>query len=207
MVLLGYKMRTQITKSLQTRCKTIRRALTAYNAAAASLNPPRPPLDWSRVSNFSFLDEFTLLQDCRNDIRGKPWTKPAVREAMKARHRIARAREEITRLNVEVRRLRTAIRDETLLFDHVLTKLKRDDDPLLGAVEEFTSRRKKVNSHLLSRVYQIHALPGFSGVKMPGRRVGGVVLPHVDVPNVGDGETPSHTLKNTNTNHLTLRGR
>ncbi|KAI0686720.1 hypothetical protein BC835DRAFT_1408502 [Cytidiella melzeri] len=58
-----------------------------YNAAAAMLDPPRPALDWSWVSTFNFLEEFTLLQDTHNNIRDKEWSKPAIREAMKLRHR------------------------------------------------------------------------------------------------------------------------
>ncbi|KAI0684178.1 hypothetical protein BC835DRAFT_1409208 [Cytidiella melzeri] len=159
----GYKMRTHIAKSLQTRCKTIQRAVKAYNAAAAMLNPPRPALDWSRVASFSFLEEFTLLQDTRNDIRDKEWSKPAIREAMKLRHRLARAQEELDRLNVEVRRLHTAIRDETLLFDSVLTRLERHNNALFGATSEFITRRKRINNYLLIRIQQVYTLDGFTG--------------------------------------------
>jgi hypothetical protein len=139
-------MRTHIAKSLQTRCKTIRTALKDYNAAAASLETPRPALDWSHVSNFNFLEEFTLLQDTRNDIRAKPWCKPAIREAMKLRHRLTRAREEIDRLNVEIRRLHTAIRGS------------------------------RSNDRLLTRVHQIYALNGYTGHKSAGKRLGGANL-------------------------------
>ncbi|KAI0681690.1 hypothetical protein BC835DRAFT_1051220 [Cytidiella melzeri] len=54
-------MRMHIAKSLQTRCKAIQHAGKTYNAAAASLSPPRPPLDWSRVASFNFLKEFTRV--------------------------------------------------------------------------------------------------------------------------------------------------
>jgi hypothetical protein len=43
-IYIGYKMRTHITKSLQTRSKTIQQALASYNAATAALSPPRLPL-------------------------------------------------------------------------------------------------------------------------------------------------------------------
>ncbi|KAI0346613.1 hypothetical protein BDW22DRAFT_1462444 [Trametopsis cervina] len=166
----GYKMRTHIAKSLQTRSKTIQRAVKAYNAAAATLDPPRPVLDWAQVTSFNFLEEFTLLQDTRNDIRDREWSKPAVREAMKLRHRLMRAQEEVDRLNVEVRRLHTAIRDETALFSRVLRRLKADGDLLLGPTSEFITRRKRCNVHLLARIQQVHGLKGFTGLTTPGTR-------------------------------------
>ena len=76
-------MRTHIAKSFQKRCKAIQNAVKAYNAAAVALDPPRPTLDWTRVSHYGFLNEFNLLRDTRQDIRDKPWTDLAVRETMK----------------------------------------------------------------------------------------------------------------------------
>lgn len=168
---VGYKLRTHLSKSLQTRCKTIRKAVCEYNAAAASLNPPRPPLDWARVSNYGFLEEFDLLQDTNNDIRSRPWTKPAAREVLKLRRRIARAHEEITRCNVEVRRLHTAIRDEHSHFSKVLADQQAAADPRVGAITDFCIRRHRINLQLLLRVRQIYSLDGFSGVKQPGTRL------------------------------------
>lgn len=165
-------MRTHIAKSLQTRCKTIRRAVTAYNTAAASLSPPLPALDWTRVSQYGFLEEFNLLQGTHNDVREKLWASPVIRETIKLRRRLARAKEEIERLNVEVRRLHTSIRDEYRLFKTVLFSLKTAGSPLYGPVHDFTAYRRRINAILLERIWQIYVLPGFSGVKGPGRRAG-----------------------------------
>lgn len=95
-------MRTHIAKSLQTCCKTIKKAVNAYNVAAAALTPPRPALDWSRVSHYGFLEEFHLLQDTRNDIRNRPWALPHIRSLIKLRHRVIRASEEVERCSIEV---------------------------------------------------------------------------------------------------------
>lgn len=165
-------MRTHIAKSLQTRCKTIRRAVTTYNNAAAALSPPLPALDWTRVSQYGFLEEFSLLQGTRNDVREKPWASPVVRETIKLRRRLARAKEEIERLNVEVRRLHTAIRDESRLFKTTLLSLKDSNSWLYGPVLEFTTYRRRINAALLERIRQIYDLPGFTGIKTPGTRVG-----------------------------------
>jgi len=88
-------MQMHIAKSLQTRCATIRKVVKVYNQAAASLNPPRPSLDWTTVSHYSFLDEFNLLQDTQQDIHNRRWAKPAVRATMKQDLRVKRAFEEI----------------------------------------------------------------------------------------------------------------
>ncbi|EMD33855.1 hypothetical protein CERSUDRAFT_55723, partial [Gelatoporia subvermispora B] len=168
----GYRMRTHIAKSLQTRCQAIRNAVNTYNRAALALDPPRPTLDWDKVSHFSFLEEFNLLRDTRNDIRDKPWTRPAVREIMKKNRRIARAREELQRCNVEVRRLHTSIEDENKHFRTTLAALREENSPLYGAVADYAARRMHVNGHLLARIHLIYRLDGFTGNTMKGRRKG-----------------------------------
>ncbi|KAI0701463.1 hypothetical protein BC835DRAFT_1404505 [Cytidiella melzeri] len=178
----GYKMRTHITKSLQTRCKAIQQAITAYNAAAAALDPPRPPLNWSEIGDHHFLEQFALLQDTCQDVRGKQWTEPAVRACLKMHLWIRRAREEIDRLNIEVRRVHTAIRDERILFHQVRDRLVAAGDPMLGVVIEFTERRQRINSELLSRVHQVYSLVGYTSVKGVGNRLGS--LPLDDNPDV-----------------------
>ncbi|KAI0072741.1 hypothetical protein K474DRAFT_1604536 [Panus rudis PR-1116 ss-1] len=175
----GYKLRTHLAKSLQARCKAIRNAVAQYNAAAAKLSPPRPPLDWSQVSHYGFLDEFVLLQDTRNDIRDRPWANTFVREAIKLRRRIARAEEEVVRCNVETRRLHTAIFDEAALFKAVLEELDGQSSPLHGPVKDFVMQRMRINERLLSKISQIYALSGFSGCKGPGVRLGNRPLPRV----------------------------
>ncbi|KAG1885372.1 hypothetical protein F4604DRAFT_1878101 [Suillus subluteus] len=115
----AYKMRTHISKSLQTRCHAIQTAIKKYNDAASQLHPPRPPLEWSKVSHYSFLEEFNLLRETRQDIRDKMWARPAIRETMRQWLHIQRAKEEIERCNVEVRRLHTFIVDEDRHFTHI----------------------------------------------------------------------------------------
>ena len=163
-------MRTHLAKSLQVRCKTIRRALDQYNTTAAAMNPPRPQLDWDKISHYSFLEEFTLLQDTRNDIREREWAKPVIRESIKAYRRLNRAKEELTRLNCEVVRLHTAIRDESILFKNALASLTADD-PVRGALAEFATLRTRTNEHLLQRIQQIYKLPAYSGQRGPGQAV------------------------------------
>ncbi|GBE87425.1 hypothetical protein SCP_1101010 [Sparassis crispa] len=171
----AYRVCTHISKSLQTRCRAIRNAVTSYNIAAAALNPPRPTLDWDKVSHYSFLEEFNLLHDTHHDIREKQWTQPAMQETMRLHCRIQRAHEKIQRCNIEVRHIYTHIRDEDMLFSTILDDLCHQQDPLHGAVLEYCSRRRVVNTHILAFLQRIYALPGFTGNPFPGERLG---VPH-----------------------------
>lgn len=178
----GYNMRTSLAKSLQVRCKTIRRAVTAYNSAALAMEPPRPTVDWTKVSHYQFLEEFTLLQDTRNDVRAKEWARPEMRATIKLHRRVERAKEELVRLNVEARRLHTAILDEDILFDTVL-KSPVSAGPLRVAMEDFVTRRRRINAELLRRLRQIYELRGFTGVAGPGIRLGsGASAPPAPLP-------------------------
>ncbi|KAL6307294.1 hypothetical protein BKA93DRAFT_815978 [Sparassis latifolia] len=160
LVQTAYRVRTHMAKSLQTRCRAIRNAVNVYNALACQMDPPRPTLDWSKVTHYSFLEEFNLLRDTCNDICDKPWTRPDIRAVMKQARRVARACEEIQRLDVEVRRVHTSIYDEDR------------NDQLYGAVNDFCRRRHRVNTWILAQLKQIHALDEFTGNGQVGTRKG-----------------------------------
>ncbi|KAG6876186.1 hypothetical protein C0992_000548 [Termitomyces sp. T32_za158] len=171
----AYKMRTHIAKSLQTRCQAIRNAVATYNKSALELDPPQPTLDWSRVSHYTFLEDFALLRNTDRDIREKPWAKPVIREMIKQDQKVKRAQEEIIRCNVEVRRLHTSIRDEEVFFSKRLPEIKETNGLIYGAVEEFILRRRRVNAQLCTRIYQIYSINGFTGVPKPGVKKGSMV--------------------------------
>ncbi|OJT09099.1 hypothetical protein TRAPUB_1 [Trametes pubescens] len=170
----GYRVRTHIAKHLQARCRAIRNAVNNYNAAAAALKPPRPPLDWSQVSHMTYVEEFELLQDTSGDLQKKKWSEPVVRTTMRLAQRLERAREEVERVNLEVRRLHTSICDEEVLYGVVLDDLQRRQDPWHGATLEYVTRRRRVNARLLVYIDKIHDLEGFTGNSNPGRRQGAV---------------------------------
>lgn len=165
-------MCTHISKSLQTRCHAIQNAVKTYNAAAAALSPPRPQLDWSKVSHYSFLEEFNLLRDTRQDVREKMWAKPAIRAVIRQWLQIERAKEEIEQCNVEIRRLHTAIIDEDSLFTQCLASLAAEHVIEHVAVYEYCSCRRLINMQVLHRISKIHSLPGFSGSNSAGIRKG-----------------------------------
>jgi hypothetical protein len=165
-------MRTHIAKALQSRCKAIRNAVKTYNAAAAQLDPPRPPISWETVSHINFLEEFNLLHNTRQDIRGKPWSQPAVRELMKISQRVKRAHEEIERCHIAVRRLYTAIYDEAGDFEKGLFRLQTGNPLIYAAVRDFVTRRQQVNNLLLARLRLLTNSPGYSGDCSRGVRLG-----------------------------------
>jgi hypothetical protein len=161
-------MRTQIAKALQKRSKTIRKAVNVYNAAALALDPPKPTIDWSTVSHFNFLEEFTLLRNTCRDITDKRWTEPAVRETMKMWNRLCRAREEIIRCNVEIRRLHTSIVDEDAAFSLIISEMAAG--PTKGAVLDYITRRRQMNTYILTKIYKLQSMKEFSGEQSPSTR-------------------------------------
>ena len=184
----GYKARTYLAKSLQRRCKAIRNAVSSYNAAASQMTPPRPSLDWDRVSHCTFLEEFPLLQETRNEVLAKPWARPEVRALIRLSRRLQRAHEEVANANREVRRMHTWIRDEELLLRKVASKMDGEKDVLYGGFIEFCKHRRAANARKLAYIQQIYALEGFSGIVGPGRHVNGVDLTAMGLPE-SSGET------------------
>ncbi|THU84014.1 hypothetical protein K435DRAFT_688431 [Dendrothele bispora CBS 962.96] len=164
----SYKMRTHISQALQKRSNAIRNAVRRYNTAATALEPPRPTLDWSKVSHFSFLDEFNILQDTRHSVFDKPWAQANIRDTMKRHRRVTRAREEIIRCNIELRRLHTSIIDEEHRFVKILKRLKHERSPNYGPVHEYITRRRGAHRLLMEQIQLTHDLPGFTGSKAPG---------------------------------------
>jgi hypothetical protein len=145
------------------------------------LTPPRPELDWTTISRYNYVEELTFLTDCRNDIRTEPWANPVIREAMKTRLRVKRAREELTRCNIESRRLLTHINDERHQHRQLLDQLRITSHPLHLVIEEYCLRREGINNYILQQLEKLFALPGFSGDRTIGRRVG--------IQNVGNNNT------------------
>jgi septal ring factor EnvC (AmiA/AmiB activator) len=165
-------MRTQIAKAIQRRSTAIQNAVKAYNTAATNLTPPRDTVDWSRVCQYSFLEEFDLLRETRQDIRSRPWAQPIMRQLMRMKQRIAHAYEELTRCDIELRRLLTSIQDEENLFRQVLDSLKASDNPLYVAVESFCSLRRRTNTQVLAHIKATQKLEGFTGNLNAGIRKG-----------------------------------
>ncbi|KAG1837662.1 hypothetical protein F4604DRAFT_1885677 [Suillus subluteus] len=161
-----------ISKTLQTCCKAIQSAVKKYNEAASEIDPPRPPLEWSR-----------------------PWAKPAICETMRQYLRIQHAKEEIIRCNVEAHRLHTAILDEEAMFSHILKSLEDDGELIFFIVKDYCTCRRLVNTQLLGRISQLYLMEGFTGDTLPGTRIGqsSPALPlDLQVQPLDDEDTPGN---------------
>ncbi|KAF9058384.1 hypothetical protein BDP27DRAFT_1241338, partial [Rhodocollybia butyracea] len=165
----GYKMRTHIASGLQRRAKAIRKAVKEYNKYALAMDPPRDTLDWTKVTHFSFIDQFDILRETRHNVLEERWARPLYRELMNRLHKVARAREEIVRCNIEIRRLHTSILDEEHQFEATLTRVK--GTMKYGPVLSYISSRRQVNKLLLARIQATYELPGFTGTPSPGESV------------------------------------
>lgn len=161
-------MRTHLTKALVTRSKAIQTAVNRYNEAAIKIG--KPQVDWERVSQYSFLEDFALLRETRQQIQEQPWTGVEARKMVQQYRRWQRAQEELQRLNVEVRRLHTHIIDEKSHVNTTIHTLTLADSPYSGPLRDWWAQRSATNDALLRRVYQIYALSGYSGEKGPGKR-------------------------------------
>jgi hypothetical protein len=141
----------------------IRTALVKYNAAAANLSPPRQELSWEEVVEYAFLADFDLLRDTRQDIRTRPWSTPAARQAMDGYFKLLRAEEEIFRLNIEIPQFITFMRDEDV---HLGSKSKEVGLTDPGLAYQINLQRKNINRYTpghIKTLNEVGQLPGFSG--------------------------------------------
>ena len=134
------------------------------------LFPPRPALDWDQVVEYTFLADFDLLWDTRQDIRTRPWATPAARLAMDSYFKVLRAAEEIQRLNVEIPRLTTFMRDEEAYLFAKEMELTSTDAVLAHQVRIFRIQRGRFIGHHTAILNQLVALPGFTGGSFFGVR-------------------------------------
>jgi hypothetical protein len=155
---------------LKARCKAIQNALKKYNTMAVQLR--RPVLDWKSISAYGTLAEFSLLRECREDIRAQPWAQAANRQAGIYRLKLTHANEERERLNIEVRRVATSIRDEELDFERHITRLEETDILLATELRDIRDRRVRVNRQHRARIAEIYKLPCYNGIISLGTRVG-----------------------------------
>ncbi|KAJ3814728.1 hypothetical protein F5876DRAFT_32151, partial [Lentinula aff. lateritia] len=137
-----------------------RTAVTTYNIAASELN--RPKLSWDQVIEYTFLSNFDLLRDARQDIRSEPW------------------------LNREIQSLTTSIHEETA-YIQLKVKEHQQSDPLLAIqIQKFGWERGRCNDLHLMRLKKLGKMPGFSGTLLPGR---GVLYTAIEAAMVIDAST------------------
>ncbi|KAJ7586827.1 hypothetical protein C8J56DRAFT_1004574 [Mycena floridula] len=159
----GYKMRKHIGQAVKTRSQAIRTTLDNCNAAASKLSPPRPGLDWDTVIDCAFLSEFELLRDSGQDIRDKPWAKPAGRSLQDKHYKILRAREEIIRCNMEITRLWTYITHEKLFLEAHEQEILSTNPALAYQVRQYCLQRGRCDEVHIKRLTRLARNPRFTG--------------------------------------------
>lgn len=156
-----------IAKHLKVRSSTLRAAVTAYNRAAKALG--KPILTFQNVIQYSFLAEFDLLRDARQDIRGKAWAEPRNRILMEKHFKSIRAREELQRLKVESHRLARWIAQEDSVYSAALAGMVSESgvhDDLYHEVALRWEMQQAVNVGLTGQLLHLQNLPGYSGLAL-----------------------------------------
>ncbi|KAJ7839995.1 hypothetical protein B0H14DRAFT_2587736 [Mycena olivaceomarginata] len=162
----GYKPPKHIAKALQARSGAVCTALQKYNEAAANLKVPREALTWEEVVNYSFLAEFDLLRDGRDDVRTYPWTKLSGRVAMDQYYKLERAAKEITHLNIEIRRLVTHICDEEVFLQREEARVREEcGEALAHQVYHYRMERGHSDGNHIMHLTALTKLPGFTGTE------------------------------------------
>ena len=158
-------MRRQIGKALQRRSEAIKNAINRYNTQAAKLTPPRTPLSWKEIVEYSFLGEFDALRHSTRGVRDQLWAQATRREATVKHFKLCRAREEITRLNIEICRLRTFIHYETLQMNKAMLYLTETNSHLAAELKSRRQLRNAINTIHLQRLASVEQSVGFTGVR------------------------------------------
>lgn len=161
-------MRKHIGDAIARRSKAVRNAVDKYNKLAPIQKPPRPIIQYSAVAAYSWLGEFELLKESRQDVLEKPWAVQTNREMMTKFYKLRRAHEEILRCNIEARRLSTWVRDEDNHLLDVLEGLRQVNRPLAAALDGFRAERHRINNIHRARLHTLFRMSGFSGFRTPG---------------------------------------
>ncbi|KAF7326889.1 hypothetical protein MVEN_02582800 [Mycena venus] len=149
---LAYNLRDKIAKALKTRSEAIRRAITVYNEAAASLTPLRERL--------TFAETFvSSLGPSRHGV--KPWSFISVSSAPK---------EEIRHLNVEITRLLTFLVDEHVHYYKAIAGNVIVNLPLTTELQKRWHHASRTSAAICKRIALTSRLVGFSGSIFPGQR-------------------------------------
>lgn len=157
-------MRRLIANSLKTRSKSVQAAINAYNDTAAALRPPRRKISWEEVVDCSFLSEFDILRDTREDVRERKWATPANRLLMHQFFKLIRAEEEIDRLHMEIRRLVTYMRDEERELNAKANDIEPTNPALALQIRLYWQEKARFNDLHRRRLHAIKKLSSFQPV-------------------------------------------
>ncbi|KAF8829597.1 hypothetical protein HHX47_DHR3000651 [Lentinula edodes] len=140
---------------------SIQSAIIEYNTVAAKMKPKRQPVDWEEVVEYTFLSEFDILRDTREDIRECPWAVPANRVIITQFFKVIGAEDELSHVHQEIRRLITYMQREK---DELTTRereLMPTNPTLALQVRNFCRERGRFHEVHRKRLLSITKLPGF----------------------------------------------
>ncbi|KIJ15711.1 hypothetical protein PAXINDRAFT_162818 [Paxillus involutus ATCC 200175] len=124
---------------------------------------PRHMLSFEDVVEYTFLADFDLLRDTREDILQRPWASPTAQLTMDLYFKMCRAEEEKQCLDIEIQWFVMYLRDE----DHYLwgceDQLCSSDPALAYQVEWYCNVRARYNDYHLCKLSNLASLPGFGG--------------------------------------------
>ncbi|KAF7372625.1 hypothetical protein MVEN_00125600 [Mycena venus] len=173
----GYKLCKHIVKSLQAWSKAVKTTIARYNEVAEAMMPPKPMLEWEEVIEYTFLADFDLLREGREDIRGEPWAQPAGRAAMDQHYKLLRTNEEIRRLNVEIRCFVTYMRDEEAFLSCEEGCLEEEGRPEIAHQVRLV-RMEHAHFTVLhtSHLLKLSKVPGCTADIVPGTSISREIL-------------------------------
>jgi hypothetical protein len=146
-------------------------------------------LSWDDIVEYAFLADFDLLRESRQDVRDRPWTKPAYRVVIDQFFKLERAREEIQRLNIEILRIVTYIQDEDIYLWLKEDEIRKVNPGLARQVGKHRMERARFNNQHMCRFRKLSLLPGFTGSIKPGVSVDSVESDgQADTPMEVDGQ-------------------
>ncbi|KAF8315762.1 uncharacterized protein EI90DRAFT_2946067, partial [Cantharellus anzutake] len=131
-----YKAQQQISALVTKRGKSLQSTLQKYNTLVATMNPPKPSLTWTQVTDLNFLSNIVILWG-REDMQEKPWFKHHFRDAMHAWYKLQRPREEIEIIGLEAHRIWASIHQEEAHLDQVIKDTQLTDPELSKYITYF----------------------------------------------------------------------
>jgi hypothetical protein len=149
---------------LQRRSEAIKNTINRYNTQAAKLDPPRPPLSWKEIVNYTFIGEFNTLCHSQSEVYSQPWAQTAHHEATIKYFKLCRACEEVIRLNIEVRRLRTSIHDESIHTQKTISLLLMTNPDLAFELQHRWKLHNAINHLHVQHLDAIKNLSVYTGV-------------------------------------------
>ncbi|KIK66720.1 hypothetical protein GYMLUDRAFT_238956 [Collybiopsis luxurians FD-317 M1] len=158
----GYKMCKHLANALKTQSKAIQNAVTEYNAIASSMTPPRREISWDEVVEYTFLSEFNILWDTREDVRTKNWATPANCILMSQFYKVIQAEEELRSLHQQIQHLVTYMKTETEELISKEQELASAAPTLALQVRRYQLERGRFNAIHRKRLLAIRRLAGFN---------------------------------------------